>query len=72
MEYDKFWSVTMTDEVYTSLTYETRESFKSEKAYYDDWEEYKDDDTFRALYKAYKHAKKCLDDYKFQKRHKDV
>ena len=72
MEYDKYWSVTMSDEVYTSLTYETRESFKSEKVYFDDWDRWKEDDAFRQLYANYKKAKKALDDYKYLKRDKDV
>ena len=70
--YDKYWSVTMSDEVYTSLTYETRESFKSEKVYYDDWDRWKEDDAFRQLYTKYKKAKKALDDYKYLKRDRDV
>jgi len=35
-----------------------------------DYEKYKDNERFKALYKAYKKAKKSLEDYKYDCRHK--
>tara|TARA_R110000822_G_scaffold75758_4_gene182240 strand:- start:3992 stop:4213 length:222 start_codon:yes stop_codon:yes gene_type:complete len=65
----KFWLVRMSDKVYLSLSIPIRSQFESEKVVFDDWEDFKDDDRHKALYKAYKSAKDALDKYKFDKRH---
>jgi len=68
---DKYWSVTMTNTVYESLVPLVRVSFLSEKVFYKDYEEYKDDAQFMMLYRNFKKAKKALEDYKYNKRHSD-
>jgi len=46
-------------------------AFRSRATFVDnDYESYKDDERFKALYKAYKKAKKALQDYKFDLRNK--
>tara|TARA_R110000822_G_C15042679_1_gene465499 strand:- start:233 stop:448 length:216 start_codon:yes stop_codon:yes gene_type:complete len=65
----KFWLVRMSDKVYCSLSMPIRSQFESEKVVFDDWADFKDDDTHRALFKAYKTAQKALDEYKYKKRH---
>ena len=44
-------------------------SFRLRATFVDnDYDTYKDDERFKSLYKAYKKAKKALDDYKFDLR----
>jgi len=45
--------------------------FRSRATFVDnDYDSYKDDEMFKSLYKEYKKAKKALEDYKFDLRHK--
>jgi len=46
-------------------------AFRSRATFVDnDYDTYKDDERFKALYKDYKKAKKALEDYKFDLRNK--
>ena len=46
-------------------------AFRSRATFVDnDYDTYKDDERFKALYKAYKKSKKALEDYKFDLRNK--
>lgn len=46
-------------------------AFRSRATFVDnDYDTYKDDERFKALYKSYKKAKKSLEDYKFDLRNK--
>jgi len=65
----KSWLIKMTDESYREIPSEMRMQFISEKAVFDDYNEYKDDPVFKKLYKAKKAATKALDKYRFDKRH---
>ena len=46
-------------------------AFRSRATFVDnDYDSYKDDERFKSLYKEYKKAKKALEDYKYDCRHK--
>ena len=68
MEHKKLWALTCTNELYESFDYELREAFRSEKVFWDDWDEFKEDAQFRELYKTYKTAKANMDEYRRAKR----
>lgn len=71
MEGSKEWFIRMREEEYSSLPYEFRERFLSEKVIYP--EEHKNlwdsDMEYRKIYKIYNDAKKALEEYKFKKRY---
>lgn len=59
--------IRFSEEEYMSIPvpFRTRATFVD-----NDYEDYKDDERFKALYKAYKKAKKELEEHKFYLRHK--
>lgn len=67
----KEWFIRMREEDYSRIPYEQRQRFLSEKVVIPDQHEelYETDETYRQLYKAYRCAKKDLEDYKYNKRH---
>ena len=62
----KQWTITIEDSEYKDLP-----DWLCDKArvYFNDYEDYKDDPYFKALYKKYRKAREELDTYKFNKRH---
>ena len=73
MEGSKEWLIRMREEEYSSLPFEVRQSFLSEKVQYSGEHQrlYKEDPTYKELYKTYRKAKKDMEEYKFRKRHAD-
>lgn len=69
----KEWLIRMREQEYVSLPFELRQKFLSEKVQYSDEHNrlYKEDENYRKLYKTYRCAKKDLEDYKFNVRHKN-
>jgi hypothetical protein len=65
----KKWLIQMREEEFINMPSHLRANFISEKVIYDDYEQYKDNDQFKALYKAKKKAAKALDDWKYDQRH---
>lgn len=65
----KIWRVTMSDEVYCSLTPELRAAFDRETADYDDYDLLKDNEEFLKLYKAARTANKALSNFKWKQRY---
>ena len=65
----KKYLIQMREKEYISINEDTRHRFISEKVIYDDYDVYKDNDTFIQLYKEKKKATKNLDDWKFNQRH---
>lgn len=71
MEGSKEILVRMREEEYTSLPYQTRQSFLSEKVLIpnEHKELYEKDEKYRLLYNAYRKAKKLMEEYRFKVRY---
>ena len=65
----KSWLIKMREQEFLDIPAHIKANFISEKVIYDDYEQYKDDPTFKKLYKAKKKATKDLDDWKYNQRH---
>ena len=66
----KKYLIQMREEEYIDIPSHIRENFISDTVIYDDYEQYKNDTTFKKLYKAKKKADKDLFNWKYDQRHK--
>lgn len=69
MSAKKQWTITIEDSEYMEIPDWLRDKAR---VYFNDYEDYKDDPLFQALYKKYRKAREDLDIYKFNARHDKV
>jgi hypothetical protein len=69
MSKEKMFICKMDLDTYKQIPFEVRRLFISDRIIYDDYDEYKDDELFKVIYKKYKKSRKELEDYKYNKRH---